>query len=73
MACGSRMIYGIEIWGIKGDEELHKIRRGHFARRCLRLPAIAVNGAAEYKLLRKGRRGEMFCQITKFSLCILQM
>jgi hypothetical protein len=34
IACGSKMIYGIEIWDIKGNGELHTIRRGHFARRC---------------------------------------
>jgi hypothetical protein len=29
------MIYGIEIWVIKGDGDLHTLRRGHFARKCL--------------------------------------
>lgn len=33
---------------------------GDFCRKVLRLPAIAANAAAEYELVKKSRRGEMF-------------
>jgi hypothetical protein len=53
------MIYGIEIWGITGDGDLHNTQ-GTFCKKVLRLPAMAVSEAAEYELVKESRRGEIF-------------
>jgi hypothetical protein len=49
MICESKMIYVIEMWGIKRGRIIDNIQ-GRFCKKVLRLPPSTINAAAEYEL-----------------------
>ena len=71
--CESRMIFGIEILGIKGGWEIVDNIPGRFCKKMLTLPQSTVNDTAERGLGKGSRRGKFFCRTSQFWCRILQM
>jgi hypothetical protein len=64
--CESRIMYGVELWGL--DEAWKEVDRihGRFCKKILDLPRCAANGITEMELGRDGRRGKAMWVAVKF-------
>jgi hypothetical protein len=73
MVCESRMMFGVEIWGVcEGWKETDKIH-GRMSRKVLGNPRFVANGVAELELSRDSRRGKVMSTLVKYWQRILQM
>jgi hypothetical protein len=73
MVCESRMMYGVEIWGIEERwKEVGKIH-GRMCKKVLGIPRFAANGVAELELGRDSRRCKVMITLVKCWQRILQM
>jgi hypothetical protein len=71
--CESRMMYGVQMWGLEGGwKQIDKIH-SRFCKVTLGMPRSAANNVAELELGRVSRRGKVLNRITKFWLRLLGM
>jgi hypothetical protein len=73
MLCESRMLYGVEIWGLEGGWKHIDRIHSKFCKVILGMPRSAANNVAELELGRVSRRGKVLSRITKFWLRLLGM
>jgi hypothetical protein len=71
--CESRMIYGIEMWGLEGGWKQIDNIHSRFCKVTLGMPRSAANNAAELELGKVSRRGNVLNRITKYWLRLLDM
>jgi hypothetical protein len=73
MLCESRMMYGVEMWGLEGGRKQIDRIHSKFCKVTLGMPRSAANNAAELELGSVSRRGKVLNRITKFWLRLLGM
>jgi hypothetical protein len=66
MLCKSRIMYGVEVWGL--DEAWKEVDRihGRFCKKILGLPRCTANGLAEMELGRDSRRRKAMWLAVKY-------
>jgi hypothetical protein len=73
MVYESRMMYGVEIWGIEeGWKQIDKIH-GRMCKKILGIPRFAANGVTELELGRDSRRGKVMNSLVTYWPRISQM
>jgi hypothetical protein len=73
MLSESRMMYGVEMWGLEGGwQEIDKIL-SRFCKIILGVPTSAENSVAGLKLGRDSRRGKVLSVTAKYWLRLLGM
>jgi hypothetical protein len=73
MVCESRMMYGVETWGVEtGWKETDKIRR-RVCKEILGIPRFAANVVVELELGIDSTRGKVMSTTAKYCQRILQM
>ena len=66
VACESRIMYGIEVWGLsEAWKEIYKTR-SRFCKKRMGTPNCAASRFAEVELGRQSRRGKYTGQIVKY-------
>jgi hypothetical protein len=66
MLCESRIMYGVELWGLdKAWKEVDRLH-GRFCKKILGLPRCAANDVAEMELRRDSRRGKAMWLTIKY-------
>jgi hypothetical protein len=66
MACESKIMYGIEVWGLNGAwKEVDKVH-SIFCKKTIGVPNCAANGFAEMELGRESRRSRCLGRILKY-------
>jgi hypothetical protein len=68
MLCESRMMYGVEMWGLEGGWKQIDNIHSRFCKVTLGMPRSAANNVAELELGRVTRRGKVLNSITKYWL-----
>jgi hypothetical protein len=71
--CGSRLMYGAEIWGLDEGWKEIDIIHGRLCKKLLGIPRFATIGVAEIELGRDSRRGKVLCLAVKYWQRTLQM
>jgi hypothetical protein len=71
--CESRIVYGVELWGL--DEAWKEVERihGRFCKKILRLPRCVANGMAEMEVGRHSRRGKAMWLAVQYWKRIMHM
>jgi hypothetical protein len=73
IVCESRMLYGVEIWGLEGGwKQIDRIHN-KLCKVILGMPRLTANNVAEIELGRVSRRGKVLSRITKFWLRLLRL
>jgi hypothetical protein len=71
MVCKSKIMYGIEIWGLNGAlKEVPKVH-SRFCKKIIGIPNCAANGFTEMELGKESRKGKCLGQVLKYWYCVM--